>query len=262
MISVVDPATEEVVTEVANGTVAEALARLIVLGNGKCRASPQICLPRAVLRPASATGTALVGAIHRRWAVRQGGPARSRPSIVKQWQLVRGVNSDRRNETTSATHHHDTLAVLDRAPHDFALVGVRREAEDADGSTVDRGAERREFALRASTGGTDQKVRRRNAGLVACARPVLHPNRLSLEGRVGRVDDIAYADHDVRTVGVQGGTAAQPVREIQAAAVEPLDVGLRPRRQDNDVGIQPQTGVQVDAADLACVHVKGFDPSA
>jgi hypothetical protein len=168
-----------------------------------------------------------VGAIHRGSAVRQGGPARSRPSILKQGQLVRGIDSDRRNETTSATHRHEALAVLDRAPDDFAVVGVRREAKDADGSAVDRGAEGREFALRGPTGGTEQKVRGRNAGLVACARPVLHPDRLSIEGRVGRVDDISYADHDVRTIGVQGGTAAQPVREIQAAAVEPLDVGLR-----------------------------------
>src|SRR5829696_5816239 len=123
-------------------------------------------------------------------------------SILQPGQLLRRIDSDRRNETTSPTHRHYRLAVFDRAPDDLTVVGVRREAEGADCSTLDRGAEDRKFALRASTGGTDQQVRGRDPGLVAGARPVLQAHRFSIDRRVGSVDDISYPDHKVGAVGV------------------------------------------------------------
>ena len=141
-------------------------------------------------------------------------------------------------------HRHYCLAVLDRAPDDLARVGPGRKADRADRNTLDGGAEDREFALRASTGRTHQEVRCRDAGLVARAGPVLHADRLSIERGVRRLDDISDADHDVGAVRVQGGAAAQPVSDGQAAAEEPLGVGLSSCRQDDDVGVQPLPGVQ------------------
>lgn len=104
---------------------------------------------------------------------------------------------------------------------------------------------------------TRRKVCRRDLCLVPRTRPVLDSDRLSIERRVGCIDDISYANHQVGAVYMHSGPATEPVTaRVQAAPIELFDIGPGARRQDDEVCRQPIAIAQEDSADVIRVHVE------